>query len=241
MKFSVIIPARDEEKNIPGCLESIRAARDAAGADVEIIVVANRCTDRTEAIALEAGARVVRNEDRCLSKIRNRGAEQASGDVLVTIDADSRMSPNMFVEIAKALSSGIYVGGGVKVIPERSSLGISITILIFELFVFLTGLCGGLYWCFKKDFDAVGGFNEKILVAEDLDLARRLKAYGKRTGRKFLYMKWAHIVTSCRKFDSFGDWAFFKFLFLDFARVIRLMRGKDSSLADQIFYDFPRK
>ena len=53
-RFSILIPARNEEKYLPGCLESITAAAEPFPDQVEIIVALNRCTDRTEEIALAA-------------------------------------------------------------------------------------------------------------------------------------------------------------------------------------------
>jgi glycosyltransferase involved in cell wall biosynthesis len=69
-RFSILIPARDEEKYLPGCLESIKTAAEPFPDQVEIIVALNRCTDRTEAIALEYRAKVVRDEQKNLAKIR---------------------------------------------------------------------------------------------------------------------------------------------------------------------------
>ena len=64
-----------------------------------MIVTVNRCTDRTEEIAVARRARVVQTEARNLAKIRNTAAQSATGDIIVTIDADSRMSPKMLVDI----------------------------------------------------------------------------------------------------------------------------------------------
>ena len=50
--FSVIIPAHNEEKYIGKCLEAIKeAAESVSPRRVQVIVVANRCTDSTAAIA----------------------------------------------------------------------------------------------------------------------------------------------------------------------------------------------
>ena len=105
-RFSILIPARNEEKYLPGCLESIRTAAAALPAAVEIVVALNRCTDRTEEIALAAGAKIVRDDSRCMARIRNAAARAARGEVIVTIDADSRMSGNMLLEIDRLMRTG---------------------------------------------------------------------------------------------------------------------------------------
>lgn len=107
----VITPAHNEERFIRDCLHSIQAASRAVADTVEHIVVLNRCLNRTDAIAEAWGARVVVEDARCLSHIRNRGAHAARGDYLVTIDADSRIAANMLVEVLRNLSSHRYIGG----------------------------------------------------------------------------------------------------------------------------------
>ena len=48
---TVVVPAHNEEKYVARCIRSIRAAAEVYGGEVEIIVVCNRCTDRTAEIA----------------------------------------------------------------------------------------------------------------------------------------------------------------------------------------------
>ncbi len=38
----------------------------------------------------------------------------------------------------------------------------------------------GLFWCYKKDFKSINGFNENLRIGEDADLAMRLKKWGKK-------------------------------------------------------------
>jgi len=236
-RFSIVIPARNEEALIGRCLASIRTAAAGYPDEVEIIVVLNRCSDRTAEIALQAGARTVEENARSLAAIRNAGARHATGEILVTIDADSTMSPNTLAEVDRALSSGKTVGGGTLIYPERYSAGIVATFLMFLPFLLLNPISGGLFWCFRRDFAALGGFNEKLASAEDIDFALRLKAFGRKQGRPFSTLWRAHIVTSCRKADAFGDW----YLVRNPLRTWRLLRrGSDRETADRFFYDFRR-
>ena len=234
--FSVLIPARNEEQYLPGCLESIEAAAIPFPGQVEIVVALNRCTDRTEEIALKHGAKVVQDDSRNLARIRNAAARAATGEVIVTIDADSRMTGNMLVEINRLLRTGRYIGGGVTIRPERWSLGIALTVLLLAVMLFWRRVSGGLYWCLRKDFEAIGGFNENLASLEDLDFAKRLKAYGKSKRKRFTTIRNAHIVTSCRKFDVFGDW-----YLLTHPRVVRrLLRGGSQEDANHFYYDVRR-
>jgi len=125
MSVSIVIPAHNEERFLPRCLDSAQAASRLSPEPVEIIVVCNRCTDRTEAIARERGCTVVVDASRNLAKIRNRGVVAAAGDIILTIDADSWMGPGVVAEAVFRLRSGKYVGGGTIVRPERISMGIA--------------------------------------------------------------------------------------------------------------------
>lgn len=236
MRFSIIIPARNEEAFIAKCLKSIQVAGKPFEQDVETIVVLNRCTDQTEAIARAYGARTIRNESKNLSIIRNTGVRSARGDIIVTIDADSWMSPKMLIEIDRLLSSGKYIGGGVMMYPERLSLGIIFTVLLILPVLIRHRISGGLFWCFRSDFEAIHGFDESFVSAEDIDFARRLKLYGNACGKRFGTITKAHIVTSCRKFDIFGDWYFAKNIHLAW----KLLKGRDLKSASAFFYDVPR-
>src|SRR5687768_1783681 len=209
-RFSVVVPAHNEERYLSGCLDSIDDAALVAQGDVEVVVVANRCTDRTADVAHARGAVVVDDPSRCIGAIRNAGVRAATGDVVVTLDADSRMSPCAFVEIERKLSSGLYVGGGAAFEPERTSAGIAVTIGLLKLCMLITGLGGAMYWCLRRDYEAIGGFDESLPMAEDLDFARRLRRHGKLTGRRFINLHLAPVITSTRKFDRFGDWHMLK-------------------------------
>ena len=235
-RFSIIVPARNEARLLGACLESIRVAALPFPAQVEVIVVLNCCTDETEEIARAWGALVVVETARNLAAIRNCGARIAAGQVLVTIDADSRMSPGTLIAIDRALASRKTVGGGTDILPDRYSPGILLTLLLLRAALRIFRLSGGLFWCRTEDFDAVGGFNEHLVSGEDLDFARRLKAYGRIVRRPFSTLRGAYIVTSCRKFDRYGDWCVLRHPLLFW----RLLRGTSRPAADAFYYDFPR-
>lgn len=236
VKFSVIIPARNEEKFIGSCLSSILKAAGKIQDRVEIIVVLNRCTDSTEKIALEHGARIEKNDEKNLSKIRNSGVKKARGEIIITLDADSRMHEFMLVDVAKALESGKYIGGAVFIRLERYSIPIFLSVLMVMPYFLLRGISGGSFWCYKNDFNKIQGFNENLLSFEDLDFAKRLKRFGKESKRKFKILYRAHITTSCRKFDMLGEWYMLK----NFWQFWTLLKGQNKKLSNYIWYDAKR-
>ena len=234
--FSIIIPARNEARLLPRCIASLRHAQSAVNKPVEIIVVCNRCTDSTEEIARTLGATVIYNESKNLAAIRNAGVHSAHHEIVITVDADSIVSANMLSEVDRALSSPHCIGGGVLILPERWSFGIAFTIALLLPFALFWRISGGLFFCRRCDFEAVGGFNERFVSVEDIEFARRLRAFGKPRGQLFRTLFRAHIVTSCRKFDHFGDWYFIRHPF----HALALLRGKNVRLANKLWYDFPR-
>ena len=70
------------------------------------------------------------------------------------------------------------------VLPERWSLGIVATALMLSGIILWHRISGGLFWCWRKDFQAIGGFDEDFVSVEDMAFAKRLKAYGKRQGKR---------------------------------------------------------
>ncbi|MCH5197089.1 MAG: glycosyltransferase [Oscillospiraceae bacterium] len=238
--FTVVIPAHNEEKYIGKCLRSvISAAKYVAPDSVEIIVVANRCTDKTAAIARHYGARVLSNDEKCIASIRNTGVKAANGEIVVTIDADSRMTKYSLVEIKSMLQSGSYVGGGTNPRFDRMSVGIAFSSLYVAMNLLPTMiksggyLSGAMFWFYKKDFELIGGFDESLVSLEDMDFAKRLKKLGVSRGQKYGTLKRSYIVTSSRKFDEFGDW----YLIKNRKLTKRIFTGKDRAAADQFYYD----
>lgn len=231
--MSVIIPAHNEEAYLPRCLRSVRLAEARLAEPVEIVVVLNRCTDRTESIAREFGAKIVSEPAKNLARIRNTGVAASQGRIVVTIDADSWMSPNMLCEVSRKLATGRYIGGGVRVKAERMSLGIFLSAMTFLPKLILARCWVGMFWMPREAFEAVGGFNHEFLSAEDVDLAHRLRAYGRSQGRRYGLILRAYMGTSCRKFDQFGDW----YLLRNRDLVVRLLGGRDREAADLFYYD----
>jgi glycosyltransferase involved in cell wall biosynthesis len=234
LKFSIIIPARNEEAFISRCLNSIAVAGKSYPHHLEIIVAINRCTDRTEEIVRSYGAIIYHTEARNLAAIRNAAASRARGEMILTIDADSWMTPNMLTEIDRALSSGKYIGGGVAIRPERLSLGILVTCVLLGVFALRHRVSGGLFWRYRKNFIALNGFDERFITVEDVDFAKRLRELGKTQGKKFKTLWRATIWTSCRKWDKFGGW----YLLRNISFSRRLLTGKDQETADKYIYDF---
>lgn len=235
-KISIIIPAHNEEKYLPKCLDSISVAASKIEFPIEIIISLNRCTDQTEDIAKRYGAISIHEDEKNIARIRNAGVNIATGDVVITIDADSWMTPNMLQEVIRHLETMRYIGGGVNIRPERLSIGIVFSLMMVVPYLLKARVSGGMFWLYKSDFDAISGFDEGLVSAEDYHFALKLKAYGRQKGLRYGTITKAHIVTSCRKFDQWGDW----YLFKNPKLVKDIFKGHNQQAADKFYYHAKR-
>ena len=95
-RLSALIVARNEEARLPDCLASV------AFAD-EVVVVLDRSTDGSAAIAAFAGAKIIEGSWELEGDRRNTGLDACSGDWVLEVDADERVNP----ELAQAIRATI--------------------------------------------------------------------------------------------------------------------------------------
>ncbi len=208
-RFSLVIPAYNEAAFLPQLLDSVDAARaryrGGAGA-IEVVVGNNASTDATAEIAMARGCRVAQVEKRAIAAARNGGAAIARGEILCFIDADSRIHPETFNAIDEVMRSGRAVVGSTGVHPDRWSPGIFFTWLIAVPLVRLLRMDAGVMFCRRADFEAIGGYDEQMLYAEDVRVLVDLKRLGRARGQTFVRAKGVLAITSTRKYDKHGDW-----------------------------------
>jgi glycosyltransferase involved in cell wall biosynthesis len=100
-RLSVLVVAHNEERQLADCLARLRFAD-------EIVVVLDRCSDGSRAIAEKAGARLVEGGWDLEGPRRNAGIAACSGDWILEIDADERVSPELAAEIRTRASANGY-------------------------------------------------------------------------------------------------------------------------------------
>ena len=193
-RFSVVVSALDERADLNRSLRAINRAAQAIRTDAEIVVVVRDAGSSHAHLAVSSGAVVVPVLRANVAVARNAGAAVTTGQILVTIDAGRVMSPLAFAEIERLLATGCYVGGGAVQHPDRHSLAIDAVMALARLTTYLNGLGGGMYWCRREDFEAIGGFDERVSTVDDFDFARRLRAHGGRTGRRFVNLRQAPVT-----------------------------------------------
>lgn len=183
---SVIVPAYNSGADLGECLTALRAATDAP---FEIVVVDDASTDDTAAVAVAAGARVIRCDvNGGPAAARNRGAAAARGDVLLFIDSDVAIAPDVVTRVRRTLAPGTDVAavfGSYDTAPRAPGVVSRWRNLLHhyvhqhgaaEAFTFWAG-CGAIR---KAAFDAVGGFDPRPSwhFIEDIDLGYRLRYAG---------------------------------------------------------------
>ena len=106
-KLSVVISAYNEERNIKDCLESVRRLAD------EIIVVDNSSTDRTGEIARKYTKKVFeqKNDPKNIDLQKNFGFSKATGDWILSLDADERLTPELTKEIKGKIGNSPPLAG----------------------------------------------------------------------------------------------------------------------------------
>jgi glycosyltransferase involved in cell wall biosynthesis len=123
MYISVIVAAHNEERYIARALEALRASL--AKYEHEIIVVCDRCTDRTPEIGSKLGDKVVIKDE---SKWSNSYAEnlaiglaEATGEYIAIVDADMVVEEQYFAKVLDAFKDPGVVSVSGRVITEGSS------------------------------------------------------------------------------------------------------------------------
>lgn len=208
-RFSLVIPAYNEERFLPRLLDSVEAAarRYAHGpAALEVVVADNASTDRTAEIARARGCRVVPVAKRCIAAARNAGGFAARGNVVGFVDADMRIHPDTLDAIEAALAGKAVVGGATGVTMERWSAGLAVTFALMLPVVWLTRFDTGVVFCRRADFLATGGYDESLRLAEDVGFLIALRRVGRRQSQRLTRLRGVKSIASTRKFDEHGDW-----------------------------------
>ncbi len=221
--ISIIIPAYNEENYIRKTLHSLQLQ---TFQDFEIVVVANGCTDGTEEVVrtrVHQGGKVrLHSLPRAqVSVARNYGAQEARGEVLVFLDADTQLDADALQRINLIFSSGMngsgrnsfdtnsrgedvkqrrYSVGTTRVRPDVATLQYRFLLWVKNVFI-RSGLykgCSGVLICRREDFMQVGGYDEWLAVREQRKLILLLLNVGGYVCVPVM------ATTSMRRFERWG-------------------------------------
>lgn len=193
MKVSFVIPAYNEEQHIAACIASIRAEMSRTSNDAEIIVVNNASTDGTRAAAEAAGARVVDESRKGITRARQTGFEHSSGELIANIDADVRIPSGWldtviarFVRDPQLVAlSGPFIYHDLSLLTRLLACAFyAAGLAAVRLVRLATGrgamLQGGNFVLRRDALEHIGGFDTTIeFYGEDTDIAQRMATQGR--------------------------------------------------------------
>src|SRR5436305_13411000 len=212
--ISFIVPAYNEETELPSTLAAIRAATSRLSQPVEIIVVDDASTDATPEIGQQAGARVVSIHRRQIGAARNAGARAAQGEYLFFVDADTRINKAHVIDAIAAMDAG-YAGGSARVAMDGfvPMWGRVLLRGFSGLYFGLNLGAGAFLFTTRRNFEAIGGFDEQYFVGEEVYFSLELRKLG-----RFKVLR-EPIVTSVRNLRSYRAKHFLRNFFALIVRV----------------------
>ena len=194
IKLSIIIPVFNEAGNIAASLNQLQAYRQQGH---EVIVVDGGSQDNTFDCAVGLVDKLLMSKPgRALQM--NIGAEQAQGDVLLFLHADTRLPKDADKLIADVITNG-RTWGRFNVHLSGQHFFFRIIESMMNLRSCITGIATGDQAIFVKRsiFEQIGAYPE-IKLMEDIELSKKLKSFGKPACIK------QRVITSSRKWESNG-------------------------------------
>jgi glycosyltransferase involved in cell wall biosynthesis len=178
--ISFIVPAYNEELELSGTLAAIRAAASRVTQGYEIIVVDDASSDATPEIAARAGGRVISINRRQIAAARNAGARAAQGKYLLFVDADTCINRTHITEAIAALGAGCAGGSARVLIDGFVPLWGRILMRMFCTLYFGLNLGAGAFlFTTRRNFHAIGGFDEQYFVGEEVWFSLALRKVGR--------------------------------------------------------------
>ena len=198
---AIVVPAWNEAKVITETVAALRDGLAEIGRSGEVVVVDDTSDDSTGALAVAAGARVVRVEKRHIAAVRNAGAAATESEFLVFVDADTVVPSETLRMLLATVEDGAAIAGPRVEMPGVQSM---ISRIWTASLLFLLGLAGVLPGCClvlrRSAFDAVGGFDEQWFASEEVWFVRAVRDLGRGPAVRID----APVLTSPRKANAVG-------------------------------------
>jgi glycosyltransferase involved in cell wall biosynthesis len=184
-EVSFVIPVLNGERDVRRCLASIQEL-DVRPETVEVIVMDNGSTDRTQQIVRECGRLCVVVPGVHVGALRNQGVAQARGEFVAFVDVDVELTPGWLRHgLVVFREQGVVAAGCFPGIPA-SATWVQEAWDAHQRRSQRTDRPFPVPWLpsmnlmvRRKDFLAIQGFDERLETAEDVDLCYRLGRRGK--------------------------------------------------------------
>lgn len=208
-EFSVIIPCHNESGYIENLLHDL-AAQTVSTDSFEVVVVDNNSSDNTNEVVWEfacrtrkLNVRLVHEYEPGVSCARNSGAHVAQGTTFIFLDADNRVSPTFLSDISYTMHARNSVAGTIRTMPDVAQARALFVFWVLELIKVLLRRPFGKSYVHRRLYDSSRGYNEQIVLGENLDFLIRVKALVKKEGKVFGHIS-RPIYCSLRRFNTQG-------------------------------------
>lgn len=228
MKVSIIVPAYNEEKFLARTLSSLTAQTHS---DMELIVIDNNSTDTTNSIAKKFTSKVFLETRKGYIHAVNRGAKEASGELISFCDADSIYPPDWLSSVVQEFQKhpdavGFYGSCNTHdASPTMNQLnGFFYTIFLQISRFFGLDNTSGFNFVMKRNiFFKIGGYNPNFQkMSPDIELGKRLKKEG-----PIIFNPHIKVLSSFRRFQHGG---IFKTVLFFLKSWWEMLRGKEPSV-----------
>ncbi len=237
--ISVVVCAYNEEHYLRGCLYSILGQTRPPD---DVLVINNGSTDGTDRVARDVGVRVVLEPQRGLVYAREAGRRHTTGELLVFVDADTRLPLQWIERVERTFTRRPHLVGlsgacrfydwdlwGRTLVRLYDATAAPLTHAVVHHVLGVGAVFYGGAFCVRRQaLDAIGGFDTSIdFHGEDTNLGRRLG----RVGTVALSNR-CHVFTSARRYQAFGKRRVFGIYIRNFWSEILRHRPHDTRHVD---------
>jgi len=221
MKFSIIIPTLNEADGIQSCLSALQPLRG----DAEIIVADGGSDDNTPILAAALADKVV-HSPRGRARQMNAGANQATGDMLIFLHADTYLPPDALLLIGRHINPAMQWGRFDIHLSGKPAM-LKVIAFMMNLRSRLTGIATGDQAIFVAQplFSAIGQYQD-IALMEDIALSKTLNTFSRPICLK------AQVTSSGRRWEHHGVW---KTIVLMWSLRLRYFLGADPDTLAELY------
>ncbi len=204
---SVVIPAYNEDTVIDMCLDSFVLQKTKH--KFEVIIVDNNSTDNTynlvKSYENKLNLKVIKEEQKGRGVARNTGFAHATGDIILSTDADAIVPPHWIETLASYMEEkeGVYVAvTGSHIINDCSRFNNFLLNAFSPFLMDLHSIFFGHQWLsgynfavWKDVYVKTGGFRTDLNALEDIDIGFKINKLG-----KIKFLRSLNVISSGRRF-----------------------------------------
>jgi glycosyltransferase involved in cell wall biosynthesis len=206
LRFSIVIPAYNEEHYIDRTLKAVTAL-DYPKDAYEVIVVENGSIDATLDVAqkFEGGnVRIVHTDTKGTAHAKNVGIDmlRRETDWVIFLDADTTLEMNFLTELSLFLQKidGTYSVGTTSILPVPRTLNARIWFALHNFVHRITKSSYSIKMVRRSLFPPIR-FDESLTMGEDLHVIEQARRFG-----KYFFFRTNTVSTSTRRFEKVGWW-----------------------------------